>query len=55
MPVYRDEKNSTWKVYYRYTDWDGKLISLPSAALRPSVMRRHGSVNSIPRAAAIST
>lgn len=23
MPVYRDEKNNTWKVYYRYTDWDG--------------------------------
>ena len=23
MPVYRDEKNNTWKIYYRYTDWDG--------------------------------
>ena len=24
MPVYRDEKNNTWKVYYRYTDWTGE-------------------------------
>lgn len=24
MAVYKDEKTNTWKVYYRYTDWQGK-------------------------------
>jgi hypothetical protein len=23
MPVYKEEKTNTWKVYYRYTDWQG--------------------------------
>ena len=42
-------KNNTWKVYYRYTDWDGTTHqSTKSEALRPNVMRRHGNVNSIP-------
>ena len=25
MSVYKDEKTNTWKVYYRYTDWQGKV------------------------------
>ena len=25
MSVYNDEKTNTWKVYYRYTDWQGKV------------------------------
>ena len=25
MPVYKDTKNNTWKVYYRFTDWQGKV------------------------------
>lgn len=25
MSVYKDEKKNTWKVYYRYTDWQGKV------------------------------
>ena len=24
MAVYKEEKTNTWKVYYRYTDWQGK-------------------------------
>lgn len=24
MSVYKDTKNNTWKVYYRFTDWQGK-------------------------------
>ena len=23
MSVYKDTKNNTWKVYYRFTDWQG--------------------------------
>ena len=23
MPVYKDEKNKTWTVIYRFTDWKG--------------------------------
>ena len=23
MAVYKEEKTNTWKVYYRYTDWEG--------------------------------
>lgn len=43
MSVYKDEKTNTWKVYYRYTDWQGKPIknadlkgitSIPSQVLR---------------------
>ena len=25
MSVYKDTKNNTWKVYYRFTDWQGKV------------------------------
>lgn len=25
MSVYKDEKTNTWKAYYRYTDWQGKV------------------------------
>lgn len=25
MSVYKDPKNNTWKVYYRFTDWQGKV------------------------------
>ena len=25
MSVYKDKKTNTWKVYYRYTDWQGKV------------------------------
>ena len=25
MAVYKDEKTNTWKVYYRFTDWQGKV------------------------------
>lgn len=25
MPAYKDEKNGIWKVYYRFTDWQGKV------------------------------
>ena len=25
MSVYKDEKSNTWKVYYRFTDWQGKV------------------------------
>ena len=24
MSVYKDTKTNTWKVYYRFTDWQGK-------------------------------
>ena len=23
MAVYKEQKTNTWKVYYRYTDWQG--------------------------------
>lgn len=25
MSVYKDTKNNSWKVYYRFTDWQGKV------------------------------
>ena len=25
MSVYKDNKSNTWKVYYRFTDWKGKV------------------------------
>ena len=25
MSVYKDTKSNTWKVYYRFTDWQGKV------------------------------
>ena len=25
MSVYKDTKNNTWKVYFRFTDWQGKV------------------------------
>ena len=25
MSVYKDTKNNTWRVYYRFTDWQGKV------------------------------
>lgn len=25
MSVYKDNKSNTWKVYYRFTDWQGKV------------------------------
>ena len=31
MSVYKDTKNNTWKVYYRFTDWQGKVHQWLSA------------------------
>ena len=34
MSVYKDTKSNTWKVYYRFTDWQGKVhqVSTTSSA-----------------------
>ena len=34
MSVYKDEKANTWKVYYRYTDWQGKSTKQQSEGSR---------------------
>lgn len=33
MSVYKDTKSNTWKVYYRFTDWQGKGTSINKAWL----------------------
>ena len=44
MSVYKDTKNNTWKVYYRFTDWQGKalhkmMLSIKEANQSVTVMK----------------
>lgn len=47
MAVYKEEKTNTWRVLYRYTDWNGDENSRRSEDLRQSEKHRLGSVNSL--------
>lgn len=33
MSVYKEPKNNTWRVIYRYTDWKGGAQAEPKAGL----------------------
>lgn len=46
MSVYKDTKNNTWKVYYRFTDCRAKSTSLRSEAFQPNEKLLLGSGNS---------
>ena len=47
MAVYKEEKTNTWRVLYRYTDWNGERKQTQNEVLRQSVKRNLGSENSL--------
>lgn len=47
MAVYKEEKTNTWRVIYRYTDWNEERKQSQKRASRQSERHRRGSGSNI--------
>ena len=45
MAAFKDKKNGSWYVQFRYTDWRGERQQKLRRVLRPRKRLRHGSVS----------
>ena len=45
MGAFKNKKNGTWYVQFRYTDWKGNVSKNSSEDLRLREKRRNGNVN----------
>lgn len=47
MAVYKEEKTNTWRVIYRYTDWNGERKQSQNEDSKQNVRLRRGKENNL--------
>lgn len=47
MAVYKEENTNTWRVLYRYTDWNGEQNKRKSVVSKQSVKHRLGNESNL--------
>ena len=47
MAVYKEEKTNTWRVLYRYTDWNGEQSNHKNVDSKQNVRLKRGKENSL--------